>query len=129
MNSLTLCRKLAFGLFIWGLCSVATMEVFAGECEVKDAASLEGCKDKGVKALGPRVEMTDVPEHFMMADPSFSGGEELQDYMKVGDVKVILHTKDEVDCPGKIEATGTLKQIELEGNKAWVITVTGFKCK
>ncbi len=130
MNSLKLSRKLVFSLLgLCALCTVGIMPAFAGGCGELDAASLEGCKDKDVTASGPRVEMGDVPEHFMMADPSFSGGEELQDYMKVGDASVILHTKDEVDCPGKIKATGTLNQLDLEGKKAWVIKVKGFECQ
>ena len=130
MNFLKLSKKLVFGLL--GLCALYTVGItsaFAGGCGELDAASLDSCKDKDVTASGPRVEMGEVPEHFMLADPSFSGGEELQDYMKVGDAQIILHTKDEVDCPGKIKASGTLNQLDLEGNKAWVIKVKGFECQ
>ena len=130
MKSLKLSPKLVFGLL--GLCALSIVEImpaFAAGCGELDAASLEGCKDKDVTASGSRMEMGEVPEHFMMADPSFSGGEELQDYMKIGDASIILHTIDEVDCPGKIKATGMLNQIDIEGKKAWVIKVKGFECQ
>ncbi|OQY54498.1 MAG: hypothetical protein DRR08_08995 [Candidatus Parabeggiatoa sp. nov. 2] len=130
MNSLTLTQKLAFGLLgLWGLCSIGTTPVFAGECAVTDAASLDSCKDQNVKTSGFRLGMFDVPEYFMFADPGFTGGEGLQDYMELDDeTPIILHTNDEVQCPEKIEVKGTLKQMDLEGEKAWVIKVSEFKC-
>jgi hypothetical protein len=130
MNSLTLTRKLVFGLLgLWGLCSIGTMPVFAGECAATDAASLESCKDQNVKISGPRLEMFDVPEYFMFADPSFMGGEGMQDYMALDDeTPIILHTNDEVQCPENIEVKGTLIQMDLEGEKAWVVKISEFKC-
>jgi hypothetical protein len=126
MNYQSVFWKLALGL----LCTSSMMltPVFAGDCTLKEAASFESCKDKKVKASGSRVGMFDVPEYFMFADPSFMGGEELQDYMVVDGIQVILHTKEEIQCPEKIEVKGTLKQIELEGNKTWVISVEKFQC-
>jgi len=129
MNSLYKSRKLAFGLFgLLGINTFGAMPVFADECAVTDAASLESCKDKDVKASGLRADMFGVPEYFMLADPSFTGGTGLQDYMNVGETPIILHTTEEVQCPEKLEAIGALKQMELEGNKTWVITVTKFTC-
>jgi hypothetical protein len=129
MKSLYKSRKLALGLFgLWGISTLSAMPVFAGECAVSDAASLESCKDKEVAASGPPADMFAVPEHFMLFDPSFSGGSELQGYMTVGDTPVILHTAEEVQCVDKIEVTGTLSQQEQEGKKAWVIKVTKFTC-
>ncbi len=110
------------------LYTVMTVSVFADECAVTDAGTLEGCKDKTVKTSGPRVEMFDVPEYFSTADPSFSGGEGMQDYMSVGDTKIILHTKDEVQCPENIEVIGNLKQLDLGEGKAWIVEVSEFKC-
>ncbi|MDM8565582.1 hypothetical protein QUF74_08010 [Candidatus Halobeggiatoa sp. HSG11] len=121
--------KFLFQALIFGLLyAIMTISVFAGECAATDAATLEGCKDKTVKASGPRVEMFDVPEYFSTADPSFTGGEGIQDYMNVGDTKIILHTKDEVQCPENIEVIGNLKQLDLGEGKAWVVEVTEFKC-
>jgi hypothetical protein len=129
MNSQIFSRKLAFSLIgLWGLSSVGITPVFADECTITDTATLEGCKDKNVKVSGPRVDMFEVPEYFMMADPSMTGGEGLQDYMAVGDAQIIIHTDDEVQCPEDIEVKGSLKQMDLEEGKAWVITVTKFKC-
>ncbi len=122
MNFLS--RTLIFGL----LYTIMTVSVFAEECSTTDAGTLEGCKDKTIKASGPRVEMFDVPEYFSTADPSFSGGEGIQDYMSIGDTKIILHTKDEVQCPENIEVIGGLKQLDLGEGKAWVVEVTEFKC-
>jgi len=127
MNYRSLFRKLAlFGL--WGISITTIIPVFADDCIVKDAASLESCKDKSVTASGPRIGMFDVPEYFMQADPNFTGGEGIQDYMAVGESQVILHTKEEVQCPDNIEVKGILKKMELEGQKAWMISVTEFKC-
>ena len=125
MNFLS--EKLVFPLL--GLLVMTSFPLFAEECEVKAVADLEKCKDKEeVKTSGPRVEMFDVPEHFALADPSFSGGEGLQDYMSIEDTQIILHTKEEVQCPEKIEVKGKLTQVDLEGNKAWLIEVSEFKC-
>jgi hypothetical protein len=129
MKSLALPRKVVF--LLWGglvISHVGISPVLAGDCELKDAAALDGCKDKAVKATGPRVPMDKVPEYYALADPSFAGGEGTQDYMQIGDAQVILHLKDEVQCPDKIEVSGTLKQKELEKNKAWLIEVKEFKC-
>ncbi|BAP56158.1 secreted protein [Thioploca ingrica] len=129
MKSLALPRKVVF--LLWGglvISQVGISPVLAGDCELKDAAALDGCKDKTVKATGPRVPMDKVPEYYALADPSFAGGEGTQDYMKIGDAQVILHLKGEVQCPDKIEVSGTLKQQELEKNKAWLIEVKEFKC-
>jgi hypothetical protein len=127
MNSLTLSKKLA--LVLLGLLIISTTSLWAADdCELKKAAALAGCKDKSVKATGPRVEMTAVPEYFALADPGFTGGEGLQDYMAIGETQIILHTKEEVQCPKNIEVAGQLKQIDLEGNKAWVVEVKNFKC-
>ncbi|MDM8567970.1 hypothetical protein QUF50_00350 [Thiotrichales bacterium HSG1] len=121
--------KFLFQALILGLCYViTTVSVFAGECAVTDAGTLESCKDKTVKTSGPRVGMFDVPEYFATADPSFTGGEGIQDYMSVGEVNIILHTKEEVQCPENIEVIGNLKQLDLGDGKAWVVEVTGFKC-
>ncbi|RKZ86088.1 MAG: hypothetical protein DRR19_15450 [Candidatus Parabeggiatoa sp. nov. 1] len=134
MNSLTLYRKFALGLLgLWSLCSLGITPVFAGECDDLNEAVLDSCKDKSVTAKGPRVDMFEVPGYFMMADPAFSGGEGMQDYMAVGDAQIIIHTFDEVQCPEDIEVKGTLTQTELEdddGQKhnAWLISVTEFKC-
>jgi len=129
MNSLYKSRKLALGLFgLWGISILGITPVFADECAISDAASLESCKDKEVKASGPRADMFSVPEHFMLFDPNFTGGEGLQDYMNIGDTPIVLHTTEEVQCPEKIEVIGTLSQQEQEGNKAWVIKVTKFTC-
>ncbi|MDM8557545.1 hypothetical protein [Candidatus Parabeggiatoa sp. HSG14] len=132
MNSQIFSRKLTFGLFgLWSLSSVGIAPVFADECTLTDAATLESCKDKNVKASGPRIGMFEVPEYFMMADPSMTGGEGLQDYMSVGDLQIIIHTNDEVQCDdldNEIEVKGSLQQMDLEEGKAWVITVTKFKC-
>lgn len=122
MNFLS--RALIFGL----LYTIMTVSSFAGECAATDAGTLEGCKDQTVKASGPRVEMFDVPEYFSTADPSFTGGEGMQDYMSIGDIKIILHTKDEVQCPESIEVVGGLKQLDLGEGKAWVVEVAEFKC-
>jgi hypothetical protein len=43
-------------------------------------------------------------------------------------LQVILHTKEEIQCPEEVKVKGTLKKIELEGNKAWVISVEKFQC-
>ena len=129
MNYQSLSLKLAFGFGLLGfISSIAIIPVFAADCILKDAASFDSCKDKNVKGSGSRVGMFDVPEYFALADPNFTGGSGLQDYMAIDKIQVILHTKDEVQCPEKIEVTGTLKQMELEGGKVWVITVTEFKC-
>ena len=129
MNYQSVFWKLALGLLgLWATSSIVLMPVFAGDCIIKEAASFESCKDKKVKASGPRVGMFDVPEYFMFADPSFMGGEELQDYMVVDGIQVILHTKEEIQCPEEIKVKGTLGQIELEGNKAWVISVEKIQC-
>jgi hypothetical protein len=129
MKSLYQSRKLALGLFgLWGICTLSAMPVFADECAISDAASIESCKDKEVKVSGPRADMFSVPEHFMLFDPNFTGGSGLQDYMNVGDTAVILHTTEEVQCPENIEVIGTLNQQEQEGNKAWVIKVKKFTC-
>lgn len=122
MNFLS--RVLIFGL----LYTIMTVSVLAEECSATDTGTLEGCKDKTVKASGPRIGMFDVPEYFSTADPSFSGGEGMQDYMSVGDTQIILHTKDEVQCPENIEVVGDLKQLDLGEGKAWVVEVTEFKC-
>ncbi|HIE02240.1 MAG TPA: hypothetical protein EYP59_18490 [Thiotrichaceae bacterium] len=127
MNSLS--RKLGLGLLgLWSLLSIAINPVFAGECNPLETAALESCQDKKVKASGPRLGMFDVPDSFMFADPSFSGGEGLQDYMEIDDTPIILHTSDEVQCVDEIEVKGTLEQMELEEEKAWVIKVTQFNC-
>ncbi|MCK5877367.1 MAG: hypothetical protein KAG43_07015 [Candidatus Marithrix sp.] len=117
-------QVLVFGLFY----AVTVVSVSAGECAITDAGTLESCKDKTVKASGPRVGMFDVPEYFATADPSFTGGEGIQDYMSIGGINIILHTKDEVQCPENIEIIGDLKQLDLGEGKAWVVGVTEFKC-
>jgi hypothetical protein len=129
MKSLALPRKVVF-LLLGGLVisHIGILPVLAGDCEPKDAAALDGCKDKTVKATGPRVPMDKVPEYYALADPSFAGGEGTQDYMQIGDAQVILHLKDEVQCPKNIEVSGTLKQQDIEKNKAWLIEVKEFKC-
>ena len=75
MKSLALPRKVVF-LLLGGLVisQVGISPVLAGDCELKDAAALDGCKDKAVKATGPRVPMDKVPEYYALADPSFAGG-------------------------------------------------------
>ena len=125
MNYQFIYRKLAlFG----SISLIAIIPVFADDWIVKDAASFESCQDKNVIASGPRAGMFDVPEYFMLADPNFTGGSGIQDYMAIGETQVILHTKEEVQCPDTIEVKGTLKHKDLEGQKAWVISVTEFKC-
>ncbi len=128
MNSLS--RKLGLGLLGLGcFLSIAINPVFAGECNPLETAALESCQDKKVKASGPRLGMFDVPDSFMFADPSFSGGEGLQDYMEIDETPIILHTSEEVQCVDEIEVKGTLEQMELEEEeKAWVIKVTQFNC-
>jgi len=129
MNSLSL--KLGLGLLgLWSLLSIAINPVFASGCDdLKTADALESCQDKKVKASGPRLGMFDVPDSFMFADPSFSGGEGFQDYMEIDYTPIILHTSEEVQCVDEIEVEGTLEQMELEeGENAWVIKVTQFKC-
>ena len=130
MNSLTLSRRLTFMLLgLGGLYTVGSLPVFADECnKVENVATLETCKDKEVTVKGPRVGMFDVPEYFMMADPNFTGGEGLQDYMAIEETQIILHTSEEVQCPEEIEVKGTLNQQVLGEEKAWVIKVKEFKC-
>ena len=129
MNFLSVSQKLALGLVgLASLYGVETIPVFAGDCDDLKEESLESCKDKLVIAKGTRLGMFDVPEYFMAADPTFSGGEGLQDYMAIGDTQIILHTNEEVQCPENIEVKGTLNQLELKGEKAGVIKVTEFKC-
>lgn len=130
MKSLALSSKVVFRL-LGGLviCSVGILPVLAEDCTPADAAALDGCKDKSVKATGPRVPMDDVPEHYMLLDPSFTGGEGTQDYMKIGDAQIVLHLEGEMQCPKEVEVIGTLKQQDVEGNKVWLIETKEFKCK
>ncbi|MCK5718579.1 MAG: hypothetical protein KAH84_01380 [Thiomargarita sp.] len=94
----------------------------------EELTSFEECKDKVTEATGDRISMFDVPEYYTLADPSFNGGEEIQDYMVVGEIQVILHTIEEVQCPEKIKVIGELKQLTLEEEQAWIISVTGVEC-
>lgn len=128
MNDFTFIRKLAIGLL--GLCSIGITPALAeDECVITDAASLDSCKDQPVTVSGPRVNMFEVPEYYMMADPSFSGGEGMQDYMASEDgTQIILHTNDEVQCPGNIKVIGALRQEDLGEGMAWILSVTGFEC-
>jgi hypothetical protein len=98
-------------------------------CPTEDASTLENCKDKTIQISGPRAGMFDVPEYFMLADPSFTGGEGLQDYLIFSETNIILHTKEEVQCPEELTVKGLLKQMDLEGNLTWIIEVAEFKCK
>jgi len=130
MNCKIFLRKVLFPLIgLWVLGSVMNSAVLAAECALEDKTSWEKCKGKPVKVSGPRLVMDDVPTYYMLADPAMSGGEGFQDYIEVAETQVILHTKDEVECPDKMEVEGTVKQLDLEGEKAWAIDVTQLTCQ
>jgi len=130
MNDFTLTRKIATGLLGLCLCSIGITSALAEDCVITDAASLDSCKkDQPATVSGPRVDMFDVPEYYMMADPSFSGGEGMQDYMASEDgTQIILHTNDEVQCPGDLKVIGALRQEDLGEGMAWILSVTGLDC-
>ncbi len=127
MNYLTLSRKFVF--LVLSLWILATTTVLAADCTIEDKTSWEKCNGKSVKVTGGRLLMEDVPEYYMLADPSLSGGEGFQDQMKVAETQIILHTKDEVDCTDQMEVEGTVKQLDLEGNKAWALEVSKLTCQ
>jgi predicted RNA-binding protein len=126
MNYLALSQKITFSLLgLWILSNV----VWAADCPIEDKTSWEKCKGKSVKVSGTRLLMEDVPEYYMLADPSLSGGEGFQDQMEVAETQIILHTTASVECTDAMEAEGTVKQLDLEGNKVWALDVTKLTCK
>jgi len=98
-------------------------------CATENASTLDACKEKVIEISGLRPDMFDMPEYFMFADPSFSGGEGFQDYIVFDETNMILHTDKEVECPEELTVKGLLKQVDLEGNAAWIIEVNKLKCK
>lgn len=134
MNFLTLSPRRIF-LLLFGLhFLVIPMEsVSAGECAIADPAKADNwkaCEGKPVKVTGDRASMDEVPPDYAAVDPSFSGGSGFQDYLTFDKKSyVILRTKDSVDCPEKIEVEGTLKYLDIKGEKVRTVEVTKLTCK
>jgi hypothetical protein len=137
MKYQTLSQKLAFSLYgLWLLGSLCPTTALAGDCAIADPAkadSWKACEGKPIKVTGTRAAMDDVPPTYAAVDPSFTGGKGFQDYMTF-DKKttyVILRTTTSVECAEQMEVEGTLKYIDVKGEKDKVrdIEVTKMTCK
>jgi len=131
MNSLISPKQIVILLF--GFLAIIT-NAFAGDCAIADPAkadSWKACEGKPIKVTGNRAAMEDAPPQYAEVDPSFSGGSGFQDYLTFDNKKsyVILRTKDSVDCPEKIEVEGTLKYLDIKGEKVRTIEVSKLTCK
>lgn len=136
MKYQTLPQKLAFSLYgLWLLGNLCPTTALAGDCAIADPAKADAwkaCEGKPIKVTGTRAAMDAVPPSYAEVDPSFTGGKGFQDYMTF-DKKtyVILRTTTSVDCAEQMEVEGTLKYIDVKGEKEKVrdIEVTKLTCK